>query len=156
MSLLAGSAQSLTGEPVELSDYASGPVLVVNTASRCGLTPQFEGLEELYAKRRDRGFVVLGFPSDDFNQELGSDGEVGEFCRRNYGVSFPMFSTAPVKGEGAQPLFRRLAEATGEEPSWNFAKYLIAPGGERAEYIDPGTQPADIAPKVDSMLEAGP
>ncbi|MBA2505121.1 MAG: glutathione peroxidase [Thermoleophilaceae bacterium] len=151
MTLLRGEAESLGGEPVELSGYEDKTVLVVNTASKCGLTPQFEGLEKLYEERKDDGFVILGFPSDDFNQELGSDEEVGEFCQRNYGVTFPMFSSAPVKGDAAQPLFRRLIDATGEEPTWNFSKYLIAPGGEKAEYIDPGTEPPDIGPKIDAL-----
>ena len=151
MSLISGSAESLTGEPVDLASFSEKTVLVVNTASKCGLTPQFEGLEKLYDERKDDGLVVLGFPSDDFNQELGSDEEVGEFCQRNYGVSFPMFTTAPVKGEEAQPLFKRLIEATGEEPTWNFSKYLIAPGGERAEYIGPQVEPADIGPRIDAL-----
>ena len=122
MSLILGSAESLTGEPVDLASFSEKTVLVVNTASKCGLTPQFEGLEKLYEERKDDGLVVLGFPSDDFNQELGSDEEVGEFCQRNYGVKFPMTEKMSVRAEPS-PLWEDLNRQPGSAPPvWNFSK----------------------------------
>ncbi len=114
-------------EKVNLAQAYGGQVLlVVNTASKCGFTPQYEGLEAMHAKYRERGFAVLGFPSNDFmGQEPGSEEDIQAFCTLTYGVKFPMFEKVQVRGAGATPLYRDLAAATGEQPGWNFHKYLV-------------------------------
>lgn len=122
---LSGTAERLTGGTEDLARYRGDVVLVVNTASQCGFTPQFAQLQELYAERSSQGFTILGFPSDSFDQELDDARAIADVCRRNFGVRFPMFAKTSVTGEDAHPLFRRLAQATGREPSWNFAKYLL-------------------------------
>jgi glutathione peroxidase len=122
--------KDVMGKEVDLCQYADRAVLVVNTASRCGYTPQFSKLQALYDQYKDKGLVVIGFPSNDFRQELASNQEVGQFCQVNYGVKFPMMELSSVKGESANPLFRQLAKSTGTQPGWNFHKYLIAPGGK--------------------------
>ncbi|WP_238701093.1 glutathione peroxidase [Mariprofundus erugo] len=118
-------------EPVQLCErYAGKVLLIVNTASRCMFTPQYEGLESLYEQYREEGLVVLGFPSNDFgNQEPGSEAEVKQFCSLTYEVKFPMFSKTTVIGNSASPLYRELAAAAGEAPGWNFHKYLIGRDG---------------------------
>ena len=120
--------RSLTkSEPVHLCEMMRGQVvLVVNTASRCAYTPQYEGLEKLYQRYRDRGLIVAGFPSNDFaGQEPGTEERIQNFCRLTYGVQFPMFEKVHVKGESADPFYRYLARASGTQPGWNFHKYLI-------------------------------
>jgi glutathione peroxidase len=125
-----------------LCQYSGKLVLVVNSASKCGFTKQYDGLEALYAKYRDRGLVVLGFPSNDFGaQEPGSDAEIAQFCRLTYGVSFPMFSKSHVVGPHANSLFRQLHRLTGEAPKWNFHKYLIGRDGKVTSY------PSDLTPE---------
>jgi glutathione peroxidase len=125
---------SISGENISLSDYEGDLLLIVNTASECGFTPQYEGLQELYETYSDRGFKVLGFPANNFGgQEPGTDEEIAQFCQANYGVSFPMFSKVSVKGEDQHPLFAHLTSAqnpdfTGEI-SWNFEKFLVDRNG---------------------------
>jgi glutathione peroxidase len=118
-------------KPQALCQYAGRVVLVVNTASYCGFTGQYAGLEALYRRYQARGLVVLGFPSNDFGrQEPGSNQAIADFCENTFGVKFPMFSKTVVVGQGAHPLFQQLAQATGERPGWNFHKYLIARDGQ--------------------------
>ena len=121
---------TLQGKPLNLCEHANRPILVVNTASKCGYTPQFEKLEAMYKRYRSRGLLVVGFPSNDFNQELATNREVAEFCRLTYFVEFPMVEKGAVTGDGASPFFGQLRAAGGEAPQWNFHKYLIAPDGK--------------------------
>ena len=130
--------------------YSGKVVLVVNTASRCGYTYQYEDLEKLYSKYRDRGFVVVGFPSNDFgNQEPGKEKQIKTFCRLTYGVQFPMHAKTRVKGEDADPLYRSLAEAAGQSPRWNFHKYLIDREGKLA-----GSYGSAVEPRSSALIEA--
>jgi glutathione peroxidase len=122
--------------------YRGKVVLVVNTASRCAFTDQYDGLEELYATYREQGLVVVGFPSNDFaNQEPGSESSIKKFCRLTYGVQFPMYAKTHVRGEQADPLYKALAEAAGESPRWNFHKYLIDREGRLAGSFSSFTKP---------------
>ncbi len=132
-------------DTVNLCDaYAGKVVLVVNTASKCGNTPQYEGLEALYEKYGEDGLVVLGFPSNDFfGQEPGTEDEVKEFCRLTYGIKFPMFEKVTVKEDNAHPFFDALASAAGTYPKWNFHKFLIGRDGKLITAFSPRTQPDD-------------
>jgi glutathione peroxidase len=132
-------------ETVNLCDaYEGRVVLVVNTASKCGNTPQYDGLEKLYKEYGDDGLVVLGFPSNDFmGQEPGTEDEIEEFCRLTYGVEFPMFEKTTVKGDAAHPFYRQLADVSGTYPTWNFHKYLIGRNGEYVTEFSPRTKPYD-------------
>jgi glutathione peroxidase len=132
-------------ETVNLCDaYEGRVVLVVNTASKCGNTPQYDGLEKLYTEYGDDGLVVLGFPSNDFmGQEPGTEDEIEEFCRLTYGVEFPMFEKTTVKGDAAHPFYRQLADVSGTYPTWNFHKYLIGRNGEYVAEFSPRTKPYD-------------
>ena len=130
-------------KPQSLCQYSGRVLLVVNTASYCSFTPQYKGLEKLYADYRERGLVVLGFPSNDFAQETGSNKEVADFCENTFGVRFPMFSKSAVRGKDANPLFRQLADATGRAPLWNFYKYLVGRDGKVVTYYSSLTRPDD-------------
>ena len=152
------SATTLDGKPRKLSDYKGKVLLVVNTASKCGFTPQYKGLEELYEKYRDRGFAVLGFPNNQFGeQEPGPDSEIAEFCERNYGVTFPMFSKVDVNGDAAHPLFKYLTtEKKGLLGSaaikWNFTKFLVGKDGKVIERYAPTTKPEELAGAIERAL----
>ena len=117
-------------KPQSLCQYSGKVVVVVNTASFCGFTPQYEGLEALYAKYKDKGLVVLGFPSNDFSQESGSNKDIAAFCENTFGVKFPMFTKSSVAGKDANLLFKQLSAKTGTAPKWNFYKYVIARDGQ--------------------------
>ena len=132
-------------EVVNLADeYAGKVLLVVNTASKCGNTPQYDGLEKLYSEYGDKGLVVLGFPSNDFmGQEPGTEEQIQEFCRLTYKVRFPMFEKITVKEKNAHPFYADLAEAAGTFPTWNFHKYLIGRDGQVITEFSPRTQPYD-------------
>ncbi len=138
--------------PQNLCQYAGKVVLVVNTASYCGYTKQYEGLEKLYAKYAPRGLVVLGFPSNDFKQEAESAKEIADLCYNTYGVKFPMFAKTVVSGPNANPLHASLAKQTGKEPKWNFTKYLIGRDGKVIEHFPSKVAPED--PQLVSKIEA--
>ena len=151
------SAISLDGQPVSMADYEGKVVLVVNTASRCGFTPQYGGLEALYKKYADRGLVVLGFPCNQFGkQEPGNANDIAQICRVNYGVSFPMFSKVEVNGSAAHPLFRYLKKALpglpGERIKWNFTKFLIGRDGKPLKRFAPFTTPEKMEASVVAAL----
>ncbi|HIW68824.1 MAG TPA: glutathione peroxidase, partial [Candidatus Dietzia merdigallinarum] len=142
-------ANLLDGSEKDLADYAGQVVLVVNTASKCGFTPQFKGLQKLYEDYRDEGLVVLGFPCDQFaNQEPGDEEQIGAFCERNYGVEFPMFSKIEVNGGDAHPLYRWLKSEKsgmlGGRINWNFTKFLIGRDGQVVGRFGPNRKPEDL------------
>lgn len=153
-------AESIDGKPVPLSAYEGQVALVVNTASRCGFTPQYAGLEALYQQYRDRGFVVLGFPCNQFGgQEPGSEGEIASFCESHYGVSFPLFAKVDVNGATAHPLFRHLKAAApgvlgSEKIKWNFTKFLVDRQGRVIERFAPQKTPEAMAPAVEAALSS--
>ena len=128
-------------KPQSLCQYAGKVVVVVNTASFCGFTPQYEGLEALYTKYKDRGLVVLGFPSNDFSQETGSNKQIADFCENTFGVKFPMFTKTTVSGKDASPLFKQLSAKTGTSPKWNFYKYVISRNGQNVESFNSMADP---------------
>ncbi|MFW5473007.1 glutathione peroxidase [Knoellia sp. CPCC 206450] len=153
------SATTLAGEPQDLSAYDGQVVLVVNTASECGFTPQFAGLEELWQEFRDRGLVVLGFPCNQFGgQEPGDAEEIGSFCQRNYGVSFPMFDKVDVNGDDAHPLFEWLRSEKGgmlgSKIKWNFTKFLVGRDGKVIDRYAPTTTPDALRDDIEKALAA--
>ncbi len=137
-------------------EYQGKAVLFVNTASYCGFTPQFEGLEALYSEYKDQGLVVLGFPSHDFNQEDKDEAKTAELCELTYGVQFPMFEPLTVKGDDADPLFRGLANKSGVEPKWNFYKYLMDRNGETIKGYSSYTKPSDADFRADIEAALAP
>jgi glutathione peroxidase len=151
------SARDIDGNDVDLSQYDGQVVLVVNTASRCGMTPQYAGLQDLYAAKADQGFVVLGFPCDQFgHQEPGTEEEIAAFCESSYGVTFPMFAKIDVNGDDAHPLYAWLrserAGPRGADIDWNFTKFLLDRDGRVLGRYGPKTEPADITPDVEKAL----
>jgi glutathione peroxidase len=149
------SFTSIDGKPLELSQFAGGPVLVVNTASQCGKTPQYQGLQTLWEQYRDRGFTVLGVPSNDFgSQEPGTEAEIKNFCESNYKVDFPMTSKNVVLGPDAHPFYRWVSDEGGEDaaPKWNFHKYLIDADGKLKGSFGSSTTPED--PDLIAAIEA--
>ncbi len=142
--------------PQDLCQYKGKVILVVNTASYCGFTSQYEGLEKIYAQYKDQGFVILGFPSNDFGkQEPGSNKEIADFCYNTYGVKFPMFAKSSVSGKDANPLFKLLIEKTGTKPRWNFYKYLIDKDGNIVDAFSSITSPTSkkITSKIETLLK---
>ena len=142
--LLDHTVQSLMGTSTPLCQFQGKVLLVVNTASQCLYTPQYEGLEKLHKRYAGRGLVVLGFPANDFGgQEPGSNGEIASFCQVNYGVSFLMFAKSGVTGAATNPFYAMLAERSGKRPGWNFHKYLIDRAGEKVLSFESAVSPAD-------------
>lgn len=150
--------QTLRGQPTTLADHAGKVLLVVNTASKCGFTPQYAGLEALWRKHRDAGLVVLGFPCDQFgHQEPGGEDEIGAFCQANYGVSFPMFAKLSVNGPDTHPLFAQLKQgAPGvlgtESIKWNFTKFLVNRKGEIVARHAPNVTPEALEAEIVGLL----
>lgn len=157
MSIYDFSAKTIDGEEKSLGDYKGKTLLIVNTASKCGFTPQYEGLENLYQTYKDQDFAVLGFPCNQFNkQDPGTNDEIAEFCQANYGVSFPMFSKIDVNGEDAHPLYKYL---TSEEKGmvtknikWNFTKFLVNKDGDVVDRFAPQTKPESIGKEIEKIL----
>lgn len=152
------SATAIDGKDVDLSAYAGKVVLVVNTASECGLTPQFEGLQQLHEQYAEEGLVILGFPCDQFgNQEPGDETQIAEFCQRNYGVSFPMFSKIEVNGDGAHPLFKWLRQEKsgllGDKIKWHVTKFLLGTAGQVIERYAPTTKPEKLTDDIEKALQ---
>ena len=149
---------TISGKKVPLADYKGKVLLIVNTASKCGFTPQFTGLEALYTELHEEGLDILGFPCNQFlKQDPGSDTEISEFCSLNYGVTFPMFSKIEVNGDNTHPLYKHLkAEAKGllgsEKIKWNFTKFLVNREGEVVKRYAPNTEPKDIAADIKALL----
>ena len=131
----------LNGKPFDLCEYQDKPIIVVNTASKCGFTPQFEALEALYKKYQSQGLLVIGFPSNDFKQELSDDKKIGDFCKMTYGVQFPMMSKSAVRGDDVNPFYKQLIDRTGTAPKWNFYKYVIAPNAKKISVFSSMTKP---------------
>jgi glutathione peroxidase len=169
--VLSGTVQSIDGKDIDLASYTGKVVLVVNVASRCGLTGQYEGLQKLYQDKQAQGLVILGFPANNFmGQEPGTNEQIAEFCQTKFNVTFPMFAKIDVVGDTRHPLFARLAQdasklpeaaggtggdATKAEPTWNFTKYLIGRDGQLAARFGPRTKPTDdaLVAKVDALLK---
>lgn len=156
--VLSFTMNRLDGETQNLADYRGKVVLMVNVASKCGLTPQYEGLQKLYETYKDSGLVIIGFPANNFgSQEPGTDHDIAEFCSKNYGVQFPMFSKISVKGADQHPLYKKLTslpEPIGGEVQWNFQKYLVDRTGHVVVQFDPRVKPMDekITSKVEELL----
>ena len=152
------SAKRLNNESEALSAYQGKAVLVVNTASKCGFTPQFEGLESLYKDFQSRGLEILGFPCNQFmKQDPGSAAEIADFCQANYGVTFPMFAKVDVKGESAHPLFQHLTSSApgllgSKAIKWNFTKFLVNADGAVVKRYAPATKPEKIAEDIEAIL----
>ncbi|WP_338845003.1 glutathione peroxidase [Massilia sp. W12] len=142
--------------PQDLCQHSGKVLLVVNTASYCGYTSQYQGLEKLYAQYKDKGLVILGFPSNDFEQEPGANKEIADFCYNTYGVKFPMYAKSSVSGAKANPLYKMLKEKSGQNVSWNFNKYLISRDGNQVSHFGSKVEPEDRAliQKLEQALAA--
>jgi len=139
---------TLQGDKINLCDYQDKPILVVNTASKCGFTPQFDALESLYSKYKNNGLLVIGFPSNDFRQEPGNDKQIGDFCKLTYAVKFPMMTKSSVTGPDANDFYKQLSAKTRQMPTWNFFKYVILPGGK-----DVYAYSSDVKPDAAEILD---
>lgn len=158
MSFYDFSAKGMNGKEVNMNNYRGKVVLIVNTASKCGLTPQFKGLEELYQEYKNSGLEILGFPCNQFaNQDSGSNEEINEFCKLNYGVTFTMFEKIDVNGENAHPLYKSLKnESKGvfsKEIKWNFTKFLIDANGNIIKRYAPTTSPLKLKSDIEKLLK---
>ena len=151
------SATTITGEEQSMADYKGKVVLVVNTASKCGSTPQYAGLQELYERYQSKGLVILGFPCDQFgHQEPGSEEEIAQFCQMNYGVTFPMFAKVDVNGKNTHPVIQLLKDnlksPLGKAIKWNFTKFLIGPDGTPLKRYESNVSPESIEPDIQQQL----
>ena len=152
------SADTLQGQTQSLATYAGKVLLIVNTASKCGFTPQYAGLEALYQKYKDRGLIILGFPCNQFGaQEPGSASDIGAFCQKNYGVSFPMFAKIEVNGDNAHPLYQHLKKSApgvlgSEAIKWNFTKFLVDRNGQTVKRYASATAPEALATDIEQLL----
>lgn len=152
------SAKANDGSELNLSQFKGKVMLVVNTASKCGFTPQYKGLQALYQKYAEKGLVVIGFPCDQFaHQEPGSDGEIAQFCQRNFGVSFPLMAKVEVNGDGADPVFKLLRKkapgAIGDSIKWNFTKFLVSKDGDKVLRFAPTVEPEALESDILKALE---
>lgn len=153
------SAKSIDGKIVSMKDFEGKVILIVNVASECGFTPQYEGLQSLYEKYKDKGFVILGFPCNQFGlQEPGTDEEIKQFCESKYNISFPMFSKIEVNGDNTHPLYTYLKNVApgvlaSKDIKWNFTKFLVDKKGNVIERYAPATKPASIESRIDSLLK---
>ncbi|MFK3741114.1 glutathione peroxidase [Massilia sp. TN1-12] len=158
MNVFDFQATSLDRKPVDLAQYRGKVLLVVNTASKCGFTPQYEGLEKVYRELHARGLEILGFPCNQFgHQEPGDEAQIGAFCEKNYGVSFPMFAKVDVNGDAAHPLWKHLKESAPgvlgtEAIKWNFTKFLVGRDGRVLHRYAPTTKPEEIADDIEKAL----
>ena len=151
-------ATASNGKEIDFKDFEGKTLLIVNTASKCGFTPQFDGLEKLNQKYKDRGLVVIGFPCNQFaHQDPGSDSEIESFCRLNYGVTFQMMKKIDVNGDNAHPIFKYLRSQTrgflGDKVKWNFTKFLISRDGMRIKRYSPTTKPEKLESDIEAMLQ---
>ena len=159
MSIYQYQVNTLKGQKLSMEEYKGKVLLIVNTASKCGLTPQYKGLQELYDKFNDQSFEILGFPSNQFaEQEPGSNDEIAEFCQMNYGVSFPMFEKIKVNGDEAHPLFKHLKDSApgilgSKAIKWNFTKFLIDQNGNIVKRYSPQTTPDKIEADIAKLLK---
>jgi len=157
MSIYQFKANDIMGQEVNLKDYEGKVLMIVNTASECGLTPQFEGLEEIYQEYKDQGLEILGFPCNQFaNQDSGTNKEIKEFCQINYGVTFKMFEKIKVNGEDAHPLFKYLKSETGSLLGgiikWNFTKFLVDKNGDVVQRFSPQKKPSQLESEIEALL----
>jgi len=159
--VLGETVKSIDGKDVKLADYTGKVVMIVNVASNCGYTKQYEGLQKLYEQKKDKGFVILGFPANNFNsQEPGTNEEIAKFCESKFSVTFPMFAKISVKGTDQHPLFKKLSNQpapVGGDPKWNFTKFVIDRDGHAVARFDSSTTPEDkaLVAKVDELLAKG-
>ncbi|WP_439861697.1 glutathione peroxidase [Pseudomonas sp. MBLB4136] len=150
---------TIKGEQKTLADFGGKAVLVVNTASKCGFTPQYKGLENLWQQYRDKGLVVLGFPCNQFGkQEPGDEGAISEFCELNFGVSFPLFKKVEVNGADAHPLYVQLKKRApgllgSQGIKWNFTKFLLSGDGQLVKRFSPATKPEDLSAEIEALLK---
>ena len=155
--LLDRKLPTLSEDSTSLCQYRGKVVLIVNTASQCGYTPQYDGLEKLYQRYQEKGLVVLGFPANDFGgQEPGNNEQIAQFCRLNYGVTFPMFAKSAVSGAQANSLYKELAKKTGQTPRWNFYKYLVDRKGQVTAVFESAVEPEDrrLTDQIEKLLAA--
>jgi glutathione peroxidase len=158
MSAFDFNAEDISGKPVDLAKYKGQVLLIVNTASKCGFTPQYKGLEKVYEQFKDKGAVVLGFPCNQFGgQEPEGEAEIGAFCEKNFGVTFPLFAKVEVNGGGAHPLFQHLKKAAPgllgtEAIKWNFTKFLIKKDGSVYKRYAPSTAPEELVGDIEKLL----